>query len=97
MAGVLAEAVAESQPLREAPAGTARFVTNKGTGVTHRVAPGWDATQPRATWRAACGWAFAGDGALLLATLPPGPWCGRHGCFREGPPVAEVESGSSEG
>ena len=98
MPAVLAEAVASALPQEAAGEETARYVLNRGTGVTHRVAPGWLVTSPRAGWRAACGWAFAGDGALLTASLPPGPRCGRHGCFKGDPPEGEGdEDASSDG
>ena len=95
---ILGEALAGAEPLREAAGGeAARYVTNRGTGVTHRVPAGWHASQPRGTWRAACGWAFSGDGALLTVELPRGPWCKRHGCFKDCPPPGEdSDSGDSE-
>ena len=61
----------------------------------HRVAPGWSIAQPRASWRAACGWGFAGDAALLAAALPRGPRCGRHGCFKGCAPEGEGDDEAS--
>ena len=95
--GVMEAAVEEVKPQRAAEAGDIRFVTNRGTGVTHKVPPGWSVAQPRAGWRAACGWAFAGDCALLAASLPPAPWCGRPGCFKGCRPGDDGDSGSSDG
>ena len=59
-----------------------RFVVNKSTGVAHRVAVGWAPGLAMSGLRAGCGWAFSGANALLLAAVPPRPWCSRPGCFR---------------
>ena len=92
---VLGEAVADALPQPGAEGEAARFVVNRGTAVVHRVAPGWSIAQPRASWRAACGWGFAGDAALLAAALPRGPRCGRHGCFKGCAPEGEGEDEAS--
>ena len=74
-------------PLERAPKDSSpRFVINRATGLTHRIAADWTATQPMMGWRAACGWAFGGANALMVVAQPPRPWCSQPGCFKGAPP-----------
>ena len=74
----------------------ARYVTNRSTGLAHRLPADWALGQPMAGWKTGCGWGFAGGNALLTVLLPPRPWCSQAGCFK-GVPTTGDWSDSSGG
>ena len=95
---VVSEPAEGMVPTPPAPVGSnPRYVTNRGTGLAHRLPEHWSVSQPMYGWKAACGWSFAGANALLTVAQPQRPWCTQHGCFKGAPPTDGNESGDSVG
>ena len=98
--GVVQEAAVEEEARAEAgaddtPAGGGRFITNRGSGVTHATAPGWHDRLPICDWRARCGWGFGGANGVLATRRPVPPFCRK--CFPDKPPERDESAVDSEG